>query len=378
MASSTRWLLIFALLYLVSTPAFAQQQGSAAIITGSVVDGETGAPLPGAHVFIAVSMIGTTTDNDGRYRLENVPLGANRLYVSMLGFEPSFLDLNLRESRVYPHDFKLVPAILEAGEIVVEAKGDKNWKKRLEKFTRLFIGESPNSFQAKILNPEVLDFQEKLGKLSATASDIMIIENNALGYRIQYFLKDFSADSGRTRYDGEPLFEPMTPDSPEQAQLWEENRRKAFMGSFRHFMLALLADRTKGQGFLVFSRPSISLSNAGDTFGGGGALKGSQRYPLDPAEMLKPGEIPTEKIMDFNGFVEIVYQGEKEDEAYLSWQKTGHIGKPKYQTSWINLENGPTTVDYKGDIVDPYGVTFYGYLAFERVADELPKEYRPN
>ena len=34
-------------------------------------------------------------------------------------------------------------------------------------------------------------------------------------------------------------------------------------------------------------------------------------------------------------------------------------------------------VDYKGDVLDPYGVTFYGFLAYERVADELPREYRP-
>jgi hypothetical protein len=27
--------------------------------------------------------------------------------------------------------------------------------------------------------------------------------------------------------------------------------------------------------------------------------------------------------------------------------------------------------------LDPYGVTVYGYFAFERIADDVPKEYRP-
>ena len=30
-----------------------------------------------------------------------------------------------------------------------------------------------------------------------------------------------------------------------------------------------------------------------------------------------------------------------------------------------------------GEVRDPYGLTVYGYFAFERVADDVPKEYRP-
>ncbi len=370
MTRLSAFFLVFALLV---APAFAQQPY--ATLTGTVVDAETGEPLPGANVFIAVSMIGTTTDNEGRYRLEPVPLGGHRLYVSMIGYEPAAVDLNLREARVYPNDFKLKGTILEIGEITVEAKGDKNWKKRLEKFTRLFIGETPNSEQTKILNPEVLDFEDKMGHFEARAAEPLVIENKALGYRIKYFLKDFVAEASRTRYDGEPLYEEMEPENEAQAALWEENRRKAFLGSFRHFLLALLAGRTEKQGFMTYNRPTLGK---GPGTGGGASLRGNERYPLDPNTLLRDGEVATEKILDFEGFVEIIFMGETEDEAFLAWQKqTGMGRKPKYQTSWINLERGPTTIDYKGDVIDPYGVTLYGYLAFERVGDELPKEYRP-
>jgi len=353
----------------------AQGQRNYATLTGTVVDSKTGEPLPGANVFIAVSMIGTTTDKDGHFRLEPVPLGAHRLYVSMLGFEPSFKDINLRSPRVYPFNFKLDVKVLEVGEITVEAKGDKNWKKRLEKFTRLFIGETPNANKTKILNPEVLDFKDKFGHFEAQASKPLIIENRALGYRIQYFLKDFVAEPNRTRYDGEPLFEELEPVSPDETGLWKQNRRQAFIGSFHHFILALLQSRTKAQGFQTYLRPSNGPA-------GGGTFQQSsmqnQRYPLDPKTIIKPGEVPSERMLDFKGFVEIVFLGEKEDKSYLDWSKQGGIGrKPGYQKSWINLENGPTAIDFKGEIIDPYGVTLYGYFAFERVADELPKEYRP-
>ncbi|GIV58366.1 MAG: hypothetical protein KatS3mg042_1279 [Rhodothermaceae bacterium] len=361
---------------LLAVPAHAQIP--TATLTGTVVDSTSGTPLPGANVFIAGSMIGTTTDREGRYRLERVPLGAHRLYVSMVGFEPRFRDLNLREARIYPIDFALPEAIIELDEVTVEAKGDKNWKRRLERFMKLFIGETPNAAETKIVNPEVLDFRETLGHLEAYAAEPLIIENRALGYRIHYFLKEFVGEPTRTRYDGEPLFEEMTPRDAEEAARWEQKRREAFMGSFRHFMLALLAGRTEKQGFQVYSRPTMGEQQRAVPAGGGSLLRGRERFPVDPATLLKPGEIPSEKILDVQGFLEIIFMGEKEDPAYLEWSRQPGLGrKPGFQTSWINLERGPVVVDYKGDVVDPYGVTFYGYWAFERVADEVPKEYRP-
>jgi hypothetical protein len=79
----------------------------------------------------------------------------------------------------------------------------------------------------------------------------------------------------------------------------------------------------------------------------------------------------------------VVYLGEQQSEAYARWREQMSGGRgfqrrgPRYQTSQFWLERGPATIDYKGDIVDPYGVTVSGYFAFERVGDQLPKEYRP-
>jgi hypothetical protein len=319
-------LLLFLALACLFPDRLAAQQPGTATLTGLVVDDETGDPLQGAHVFIAVSMMGTVTGPDGRFQLSGVPLGAHRVYVSMIGFVPEARDVMLRAD-------------------------------------------------TKIVNPEVLDFEEKAGYFRASASEPLIIENRALGYRIQYFLKEFVAEPNRTKYDGEPLYEILPPADAAQAQSWAEKRREAFMGSFRHFMLAALAGRVEEQGFKVYSRPApgpdvraASLPNA--------SFHANQRFPIEASELLKPGETPTERILDFDGMVEIIYMGEVEDEAYLAWQNERR--KPRYRTSWIQLEKGPTVIDYKGDVLDPYGVTFYGYLAFERVADEVPKEYRPN
>ena len=370
---STSFLLFSFLLTFVALSALGQA-GSRALISGRVVDAETGQPLPGAHVFIASSMIGTVTDTNGQFDLHDVPVGAHRLYVSMLGFEPDFRDIMLRTGKDYQFDFELKESILDVGEIIVEGERDKNWKKRLEKFTRMFIGETPNALETSITNPEVLDFEEKRGSFTAVAAAPLIIENRALGYRIQYFLKDFESTPSRVRYDGEGLYEEMDASSEEEATRWEEKRRAAFIGSFRHFMLAIIAGRSEAQGFKTYSRPSVG-GGVGDTFNRSAAMA-SQRFPLDPTTILKPGEAENEYFLDFEGHMEVVFMGEKEDESYLDWSMRPERSNPRFQTSWTFLDHGPAVVDYKGDTLDPYGVVFMGYWAFERVADDPPKEYR--
>lgn len=363
------------LLGILATALPASAQVPAATLTGTVVDAETGEPLPGASVFIARSLIGTTSGRDGSFVLRGVPIGAHRLYVSFVGYESAARDLLLREPRVYTFAFELGPAVVELeGDVIVEGERDDRWARRLANFTERFIGETPNASETKIMNPEVLSFDGSgVQGLKATVSEPLIIENRALGYRITYFLREFSATGGRTSYDGEPLFEEMTPADAIEAARWNENRRRAFVGSLRHFMLAALAGKLEPQGFQVFMRSETATGEIGD-----------RRTPLDPSGLLRAGEVATEKVLQIdNGFLEVIFTGELEDRAYRDWLGTrdgmGAITLPRdrYQTSWLRTENGPTVVDYKGDFADPYGVTQYGYLAFERVADEVPKEYRP-
>lgn len=360
---------LFLLAAFTAMPALAQTP-QRAVLTGTVVNAETGAPLADAHVFIAVSMNGSVTDAEGRYRLDNVPLGAHRLYVSILGYEPEARDVLLRTGGVQTFDFRLTPSVVDVGEVVVEAKEDKRWKRRLEKFTTLFIGETANAEHTKIMNPEVLDFENNGGEFIAKASNTLIIENRALGYRIQYFLKDFASTPTRVRYDGEPLYEELEPESPAQASEWAENRKKAFYGSFRHFMLAVLNDQLEREGFHTFGRTAEQSM-------GGTPQPGSTRFPITPSDFIKPGEAPGEYLIDFDGFVELIYTDEKEDPGYLQWRQRIAGSRPGAQNSHLLLENGPALVDAKGDLLNPYGVVFFGYLAYERVADELPKEYRP-
>jgi len=74
-------------LILISTNVvFAQRNQT---IKGTVVDSETKQPLLGATVFVEIpEVIGASADLDGRFKIENVPVGRIEVKCSYIGYEP--------------------------------------------------------------------------------------------------------------------------------------------------------------------------------------------------------------------------------------------------------------------------------------------------
>ena len=56
-------------------------------VTGSVIDNETGEPIYGATVKVDGTSIGTTTNIDGEFTLQNVPNTARTLKVTYVGMK---------------------------------------------------------------------------------------------------------------------------------------------------------------------------------------------------------------------------------------------------------------------------------------------------
>lgn len=359
--------LVALLVATVSAAPISRQFDIDASVVGRVVDAHSGRPLADAHVFIAASMIGGITAADGRFRLRSVPAGAHTIYVSMLGYAPARVDTLIRSGRRYVFNFALNPTVVEGPEVVITAERSRAWYRRLDKFTRLFVGESPNARQCVIENPEVLSFDARWwGKLSARAREPLVITNRSLGYRVTYFLEEFESSGGTIRFDGEPLFEQLHPPDSATAESWRSARRKAYEGSFRHFMKSLLENTYSDQGFHVYMRYDLE-----------GGLEYGDRFGFDRDRVLKAGPNAEEALLDFHGFIGVVFVPEDADREYLRWQYGSGWSHHTEQRSLIKLTEGPTRVDAHGEVLDPYGVTVYGYFAYERIGDLVPKDYVP-
>lgn len=91
-------------------------------IRGQVVDKNTRVPLPGANVVVLATdpMLGTTTDADGWFVLDAVPLGRHDLQVSFIGYEPVILpEVLVTAGKDVVLTLALREQIVEGEEVVV-------------------------------------------------------------------------------------------------------------------------------------------------------------------------------------------------------------------------------------------------------------------
>lgn len=97
-------------------------------IRGRVVDNITEQPLEGATViFVADSTLNTVTDADGRYRLENLPVGRVSLNIVYVGYETLTLpNIDVISGKDVPADARLAENFSNLDEVVISAGPSKD------------------------------------------------------------------------------------------------------------------------------------------------------------------------------------------------------------------------------------------------------------
>ena len=350
---------------LFSDPVLAQERGRGTI-SGTVTAEETGEPLHGAHVFLSGTKIGTVTNPAGRFQIRGIPAGNYRLVISSIGYKRIAEDLTISPGENLIRNEKLPDVVYELDEIYA-GNLDERWESHLDRFERLFLGETQLSDSVKILNPEVLRFDRSWwGRFRAEALAPLRIENRALGYEITYFLDDFNHSGTITRWDGEPLFAELIPENEQQSAYWEENRRKAYLGSYRHFLISLVEGRTEEEDFRVY------LESRGRSIA---ATQQKMRVP--DSRITQPADEEFLTRLRFDGILEVIYLGAGEDPDYIRWAR-GPVRIPRdVQSSHVDLNKQYVTIDPDGEISETYGTTRYGYFSYKRFADKTPREYRP-
>jgi hypothetical protein len=114
---------------LLSFTTLAQTENSATTsIRGTVVDKQSQFPLPGATVFLVNSSPakGTSSDQDGNFRLEEVPVGRQTVQVVMLGYEPMvFTNILLNSGKELTLNVQLVESIATLNTVEISAQNNK-------------------------------------------------------------------------------------------------------------------------------------------------------------------------------------------------------------------------------------------------------------
>lgn len=246
---------------LLSYSAFAQNT-----LRGTVLANDNNEPIAGASVYISNTTIGTATNGQGFFQLTNVPSSPFELNISSIGFKTKVLSIDPLKDTLL--NVKLLPQVQKLREVVVRPKDDDWWDKFGQKFLEDIIGYSIFSKQCTIENAEkvILEYDKQQQKLKGFCREPLIIVNKALGYKITYWLEHYelSLRTKRTFYGGYPFFEDLlTPKTRKRkAKRYRKNRRKAYRGSFNHFVRTLYANQTKQEGFQVDLMKQVEISQA--------------------------------------------------------------------------------------------------------------------
>ncbi|MCU0452548.1 MAG: TonB-dependent receptor [Bacteroidetes bacterium] len=97
--------------------------GTTGKIAGSITDALTGEALVGANVMLVGTSLGTTTDLDGYYTINNIPPGVYQVVVSYVGYRRTTVtNVQVRIDQTTRVDAKLQSEAIEGEEVIVRAE----------------------------------------------------------------------------------------------------------------------------------------------------------------------------------------------------------------------------------------------------------------
>lgn len=92
-------------------------------ITGRVIDSESGTPLPGVNVIIPALQLGTATDFEGDFYIQNVPVGIHTITIGMIGYtKVTMTDVRVIMDQTTRVNISLEEEIIEGQVITVTAE----------------------------------------------------------------------------------------------------------------------------------------------------------------------------------------------------------------------------------------------------------------
>jgi len=312
-------------------------------IEGFVKDAESKQPLPYASVFIGSTTLGTSTDSTGFFKLQNIPVGNYTLIVSYLGYNSFQISVEIKAGK----DTKL--------ELLLQPN-----KKALD-------GESAASKLCKILNPWVIDFESDGNTLTAKASDFIVIDNQYLGYQIEYSLKNFKWDGSQTSIGGYARFIPLGTTENQKRETWNQNRQKAYRNSEIYFVNALIKHQAKNAGFEAFiDKPGNNPLERSPFFYQNQLKKLS---PISLDSLMTKDEKTAHWRLTLPRRVEIQLNG---SEGSFS------IYRDKLcQVAWIESSGKPLIFNQNGLLLNPQDWAIAGYLTNGRITEMLPLDFIP-
>lgn len=347
-----------------------------------LIDGTTEKSISDANIFINNSRIGTASDINGYFELKVSPHNTQELIITHLLYETLIMSSELYHKLEKGGTIKMQSKSENLNEIVLTVKNNNKWKRNFRRFRKTLLGKDKAASKCKILNPEVLQFEEKNGNFSAKANDLLHIENDYLGYTIRFWLEELTIEkNGSTYYKGYVHFI----DKIEANDTRFINRReKHYTQSIPHFLRSLLKSYNKAElNKLGYELSFERYEN--------GAFE-TMPMPSDLSTLILPDSITGGYQLYFPEILRVEHIGLKVSSTDqvtvgVSSAEQQAFGSSSTQSIGSNLQNAISRLykiepyllfDNRGNIINKSAVREYGYWADQRLAINLPIDFNVN
>jgi CarboxypepD_reg-like domain len=334
-------------------------------ITGKVLANVSGEPLVGVSVYINNSTIGTTTNENGIFELQQIVPGTYEIIVSHIGYEPLLHRVEIKAANL-KFIFRLEAKVEQMRNILVMS--DEKRRKMMTIFKEQFLGITVAGEKCSIENEREIMFEPGNGKsdIYAFADQPLIVINRELGYRILFDLQEFYLDqsTGRTFFYGYSKYEDLEKGNTEK---YRKKRRQYYMGSTMHFYHSLFEGKAKENQFRVIQ--IITYSNNIERY--------VDTLKNDPKNFVYTDKESKRKYMAWDGKITVRYLQDPVYKNALRNKTMVEGALRKGIESELTMLEKPVFFTDQGLPEYPLRITFSGFWSYERLGNMLPINYRP-
>ncbi len=327
-------------IFLLTQNIYAQQ------LKAKVVD-ENNEPLVGATVYFDGTTRGVITNTDGYFNIK-IPENINEpiLVITYLGYESVF-EKNLKNLK---NTYQLKPNPENLDTVNLYASPFTR-EEMLEVFKDNFLGKGRPARQCEILNLDdvIVYYVVKENTLYAKSTNPIIVQNEFLGYKIKFDLKDFQVKYSRKTLDinylkqsyfaGFSFFEDINPKKLKR-------RQKIYESSLNKFFKSLIEDNLDKTKFQV----------------------GYNRFVQNPKNIFGVKPIDNDLFL--------IYLKSKVIKTINSkYIPTKITLKYKRELSTIQFQKPYCRVDQFGNNIDIQNILLIGDLSESKIAKMLPVNF---
>ncbi len=331
-------------------------------------------PISNVHTFLVNTTYGAVSNKKGHIQLSIPQKITEDLLISHISYEVQSLGYQTYQRLNKGDTIWMRPNNFDVSEIVVTAQRTNKWKKNYKRFKKVFLGQDKAAEKCTILNPEVLRFREEKGELTTTAVDLLTIQNDFLGYEVNYLLTRLNIKSnGSSEYLGQAIFTDIS--TPKNKVTIEKNRLETYQNSPKFFFFHLI------QNSLTTNELEMELSTLTER----GFVTTHQPTRT---EILQKAPQEDVYLVRFPEFLKVINKKNKQVRHETVGVRPGGLESQKfsgsqaetqlrveYATSYLFKIAPAILLNKFGNILNTKDLKEYGFWAGRRVAYQLPFDY---